>query len=57
MYMYIYVYSVIPRQIFLSLNQNRCPKISRTGHCQKTLNHVGKCILSQSRYSILQNIL
>ena len=48
MYIYIHIYSVIPRHIFLSLNQNRWPKVSRTGHCQKTIDHAGKCILSQS---------
>ena len=47
-YIYIHIYSVIPRHIFLSLNQNRWPKVSRTGHCQKTIDHAGKCILSQS---------
>ena len=48
-YINIHIYSFIPRHIFLSLNQNRCPKISRTGHCQNTLDHAGKRILSQSR--------
>ena len=45
---YVHIYSVIPRHIFLSLNQNRGPKVSRTGPCQKTIDHAGKCILSQS---------
>ena len=51
-YIYIYICKVIPRHIFLSLNHNRCPRISRTGNCQKTLDHAGKFILSQSRYSL-----
>ena len=49
---YIQLYSVIPRHIFLSFNQNRSSNISRTGCCQRTLEQAGKCILSQPIYSI-----